>query len=76
MLLAPQRLSLLQDLVEVERQIGENDVAIAQMQRRRRQRRRRTVWVRDWFARPDMGQYHQLVVELEVGDVPACLNFL
>ena len=74
MFLAP----LLQDMVEVERQIAENDVAIAQLQRRRRRpRKRRTVCARDWIARrPDLGQYHKLMVELETEDVPAFWKFL
>ena len=78
MFLAPKRLRLLQDMVEVERQIGENDKVIAQLQRRRRRpRRRRTFWVRDWIARrPDLGQYHKLMIELETEDAPALRNFL
>jgi len=78
MLLAPQRLRLLQDMMEVQGEIEENEVAIEQLQRRmRRRRRRRACWVRDWIVRrPNLGQYHQLMVELETEDVPAFRNFL
>jgi hypothetical protein len=78
MLLAPHRLRFLQDMLEVQGEIEENDVAIAQVQRRRRRpRRRRRCWVRDWIARrPDLGQYHQLMVELQAEDVAGFCNFL
>ena len=81
MLLAPvQRLQLLQNLMELEREIAENDVAIAhhlQNQRNRGGRRRRRFWVRPWLLRrPVLGQYERLMAELRYEDVPAYKNFV
>jgi len=74
---APQAVHLLQELVELENDVAENEVAIDRVVNRRRRRRRRTCWVREWIARrPEHGQYHKLMVELQAEDVPAFRNFL
>ena len=80
MFLAPQRLLILQELLDVDRELQHNEVAIAQLRaqrRRRRERKRRACWVRPWLLRRmQYGQYHQLMRELEMEDVPAFRNFL
>ncbi len=80
MFLAPQRLRIIQELLDLDRQLGQHEVAVAQVQQARRQRRerkRRACWVRPWLLRRmEHGQYHQLMRELEVEDVPAFRNFL
>ena len=61
-----QRLPLIQNLVELEKEAADNDVAMALMlanQLNRRQRRRR---MRQYWVRPLLGQYERLNAELLV----------
>jgi len=79
MFLAPQRLDIIQELLDVDQQLEEHEVAIAQVQacQRSRERRRRMCWIRPWLLRRvEFGHYHQLMRELELEDVPAFRNFL
>ncbi len=75
-----QRLQFLQHLVDLQRDIVENDAAIAQVvQARRRWRvsiRRRAFWVRPWLLRrPIYGHYEILLAELNREDHPAFRNY-
>lgn len=75
-----QRLLYLQNLVQLEQDMIENDIAMAEqleVQRNRRDRRRRRYWVRPWIARrPLFGQYERLLHELRDEDIPAFKNFI
>ena len=76
-----QRLPLIKNLVELEREAADNDIAKALMlatQLNRRQRRRmRRYWVRPWLeSRPLLGQYERLMAELRVEDVSAFRKFV
>ena len=76
-----QRLPLIKNLVELEREAADNDIAKALMlatQLNRRQRRRmRRYWVRPWLERrPLLGQYERLMAELRVEDVSAFRKFV
>lgn len=83
MILAPvQRLQLLQNMVQLEVDAVENDLAIAQAlragrQRGARDRKAKRWWVRPWLLRrPLHGQFEQLMVELREEDVGAFRNFV
>ncbi|MCM8858028.1 MAG: transposase family protein [Candidatus Thiodiazotropha sp.] len=65
--------------MELERDIIENDVAIAEhlAANRRGRRRRRRYWVKPWLLRrPLLGQYERLMHELRDEDLPAFRNFV
>ena len=77
-----QRLPLIKNLVELEREGADNDVAKAlmlatQLNRRQRRRRMRGYWVRPWLVRrPLLGQYERLIAELREEDVSAFRKFV
>ena len=67
-----QRLRLVQHLLELERDVEENDVAITQQLSNRKNitARKRRYWVRPWLLRrPVLGQYESLMSELSNEDV-------
>ena len=67
------RLLLLQHMADLERDVAENELAIAHHDQRRRRRRR--FWVKLWLLRrPLLCQYDQLMSELREEDVPAFRN--
>ena len=73
-----QRLHLVRNLVELDREVAENDVFIAQQQlENQNRRRRRRYWVRPWLLRrPLLGQYERLMSELRDEDMAAFMNFV
>ena len=78
-----QRLPLIKNLVELEKEAADNDVAKAvmlatQLNRRQGRRRMRRYWVRPWLERrPLLGQYERLMAELlRVEDVSAFRKFV
>ena len=71
-----QRLRLLHNLVQVDRDKVHNDVSVARLVHEER-RRRRTYWIRPWvIRRPILGQYGSLMQELRVEDVAGFRNFI
>lgn len=65
-------------MADISVSVGACGVLIALMMKRsRRNHRNRTVWVREWIRRrPNLGAYHQLVQELQLGDSATYRHFL
>ena len=77
-----QRLPLIKNLVELEREAADNNVAKAlmlatQLNRRQRRGRMRPYWVRPWLERrPLLGQYGRLMAESREEYVSAFKKFV
>ena len=73
----PQNLRLIRRILDEEQEDDEAALAVLLAYRRRRRRQRRRFWVRPWIARrPQFGQYHQLMGELEREAQGDFTNFL
>ena len=73
-----ERLTLALCLADLEADLAEDDILIHHMEmRKRRRRKKRRWWVRPWVVRrPLLGQYTQLMRELEIEDEASFKNFL
>jgi len=71
---------LVGNLIELEENCAENDIAIAELLQNQeycRRKRKEDNWVRPWLLRrPILGQYERLMRELSDEDVPAFKNFV
>ncbi len=63
------------NLVQLDMDVAQNQLAIAMNQRRRAHWRRRW-WILLWLQRTPCGQYEGLMTELEVKDLAAFKNFV
>ena len=69
------RLHLVQNYLDLERDIEENVAAVVDHEENRRRRRR--WWVRPWLLRrPLLGQYERLMTELSNEDAASFKNFV
>ena len=73
-----ERLTLALCLADLEAELAEDDILIHHMEmRKRRRRKKRRWWVRPWVVRrPLLGQYTQLMRELEIEDEASFKNFM
>ncbi len=75
-LICREILQIANNLVQLDMDVSQNQLAIAMNQRRRAHRRKRW-WMRPWLQRRTLyGQYERLIAELEVEDPASLKNFV